>query len=144
MYAWRTVETFIKGLGFICNDERVPVSSRRYQKAVGGLEVILNPCFVGERGKLTFTGLIGWVYRGDDFLFCFSWPPGKTLSQAMDEALQDDIGEARTDIEKATKRLEEVKSLYDLYTSSLADWGRALVYPRENNKKGGDPPGRIL
>lgn len=125
---WDKVEPFIKDLGFSCDDEHTPVSNRHYRKVVDGLTVVLEPCFVDKRGRLRFESLGGSVYRADDYLFGFWWPPGKTLSQAMDEALQRDIGKARERAHAALQRLDEIGSIHSLYVQSLAGWGEGLTY----------------
>ncbi len=126
--AWDIVEAFIRAHGFSCLDEHAPVVSMKYRKEVGGLQVVIEPVFSDRgRGRLRFAFTAVAVYEGERHLSGFAWYPGQQLSQAMTEALQQQIERAQEELRLAQERLAAITRDGRL-CRGLADWVQQLTY----------------
>ena len=71
---WDKVEAFIREQGFACDNEHIPVVSRKYRKDVDGLQVVIEPVFTDKgRGRLRFVCTAVAVYEGERHLTGFAW-----------------------------------------------------------------------
>ena len=126
--SWDTVEAYVRSQGFSCVNEDAPVVSRKYRKDIDSLQVVIEPAFTDRgRGRLRFSFAAVTVYQGDRCLTGFAWYPGQQLSQAMNEALQQQIERVQDEFRLAEERLTVITKDGEL-CRGLADWVQRLTY----------------
>ena len=125
---WDKVEAFIREQGFACDNEHIPVVSRKYRKDVDGLQVVIEPVFTDKgRGRLRFVCTAVAVYEGERHLTGFAWYPQQPLSQAMGQALRQQMEWAQSELRLAEEQLAVITRDGRL-CQGLTDWVQRLTY----------------
>jgi len=126
---WDRIEAFIKAQGFRCDDQQAPPPHRKYRRNISGLEIVIDPVFVGgPRGRSKFEYLFVGVYKGKNLLTIVPWHPGKTLWLAMKQEFQGETRAKERELRNAEEAFAETKRNYQLCVRTLAKWGRSLTY----------------